>query len=189
MNKNITNGAQLERNFIKRYIRFYMGWILWCVAVVVIWILGIHAYFTVRITAQASITIAYVLAFLPFFNFKLWRVFTVRSYEGTITKIENKMVTRVDGLMPYRENLRKKCLLRIDIRTDRGDVYTRDIDYKTNAFGVPYQVGDRVRYYRGTSHLQLVTNDPHRKKICVFCGADIEFDRNTCQCCGNHVIL
>ena len=163
-------------------IRFFL-WFVWIALTVLLWKLWADAYFTDRMNRGSSLALAGVVGSIPFFGFRLWRVFTNRYFEGTVTDLQHKRQVKSISLVTHREDLRYYYPLWLMIRTDRGRWVEKELDYGSPRYAEPYRIGDRVRYYPGTAFPQIITDDPERKVNCVFCGADLEPGEDHCRLC------
>ena len=155
--------------------------------VTVSWVLGIHAYFSERISAAASLTIAYVICLVPVYKQRMWLLFTNRPFRGTVVDIKHTE-TRVNNMnslnsffMLRTVAIKPMYIMTLTVRGDSGKITIKRVE-RGSVFMADewYQIGDRVIFYRGTKFPLIVGHTP----FCAWCGGPILEDGVTCHDCG-----
>lgn len=160
--------------------------LLFVIAVVTAsWILGIHAYFSERISAAASLTIAYVICLVPVYKQRMWLLFTNRPFRGTvidIKHIESQSNNINNGFFMLR-NVAIKPMYKmiLTVRTDGDKIIIKQVERESVFMADEwYKVGDRIIFYHGTKYPLIVGHTP----FCAWCGGPILEDGITCHDCG-----
>ena len=145
------------------------------------WMLGIHAYFSERISAAASLTIAYVICLVPVFKQRMWLLFTNRPFRGTVVDIKHTEYHVNEQALLVRYDIKPLYTMTLTVRTDSGKVILKQVERETVFMADEwYQIGDRVIFYRGTKFPLIVGHTP----FCAWCGGPILEDGVTCHDCG-----
>ena len=145
------------------------------------WVLGIHAYFSERISSAASLTIAYVICLVPVYKQRMWLLFTNRPFRGTVIDIKHTeyRINEQASIVQYAAKPLYKMTL--TVRTDSGRIVLKQVERDTIFMADEwYKVGDRVIFYRGTKYPLIVGHTP----FCAWCGGPILEDGVTCHDCG-----
>ena len=146
-----------------------------------VWGFGLHAYFSSRISPAASLTIAYVIALIPVFTKKLWRIFTDRSYTATVSDVKYS-----EGQTFSKEDMRTSATIPL-YRITMKLVYPNGSAAKKNIESLEpfyqdmwYRTGDRIVYHRGTKYPLIVGG----RRFCAYCDDGLRDGENLCRRCG-----
>ncbi len=131
-------------------------------------------------------TVLYLLiCSAPVFIFKLHKRLFDFSFEGSIEKIEiSERVWSEQWFKPFYNSLRRHTVALLTIRTDKGK--KRKWQYILDRGDLPFQVGSRVRHYRGTDHLLCL--DTEAPLLCVCCGSRCDKNEDFCPFCRKSLI-
>ena len=173
--------SDYEKNF-KLYwakqIAFCLGF---AGIIAAVWGFGLHAYFSSRISPAASLTIAYVIALIPVFTKKLWRIFTDRSYTATVSDVKYSEAQTFS-----KEDMRTSAtvpLYRITMKIvyPNGSVAKKNIESLEPFYqDMWYKAGDRIVYHRGTKYPLIVGG----RRFCAYCGDGLRDGESLCRRCG-----
>ena len=187
MKPTCDNVKKHTKQFRRYYaLRFFIC-LMWTISMIVIWRLWANQYFASHINQKISFIIACICILLPWLHFKIWRSLTDRYYEGKVIGKEHRVYT-TSNTPGIPTGYRDQFILELIIKKDRGLKHKKRLDYGTAAYADLYQIGDRVRCYPGADYPQIITDDPERKLLCVFCGAEMEPDRGECICCQKKLL-
>ena len=173
--------SDYEKNFRLYWAKQAAFCLVFAGIIAAVWGFGLYAYFSSRISPAASLTIAYVIALIPVFTKKLWRIFTDRSYTATVQDVKyseaqtfSKDDMRTSATVP---------LYRITMKLvyPNGSAAKKNIESLEPFYqDMWYKAGDRIVYHRGTKYPLIVGG----RRFCAYCGDGLRDGENLCRRCG-----
>ena len=149
-----------------------------------------YAYFADRLGTVNGVMACILGMALPFFLLKLHRDIFDRSWEGVITGLKThlvgKMGAKVGVSKVTRSSVRGTVIeeyIILTVRTE-NDIVTVD---RPAAELSRFQVGDRLRYIKGTRYLQACRKNSAMRD-CVMCGALVRESGSECPQCGMSLV-
>ena len=174
-------GSVYERKFRSYWFRQLLFCAVIAAAVVVAWALGMHSYLSSRISPAASVTVAYVIVLIAVLSKKPWRIFTDRSFTGTVTDVKYR-----ESQTASREDMRISATVPlytmiIKVDTGKGGQIKKSVESLEPLYqDMWYHAGDRVIYHRGTK-FPLIEGG---RRFCAYCGDGLRDGGTKCHKCG-----
>ena len=174
----------IRRTMTFRHIRLIVLSVIWYTAIFIS-VSSFRFYFNTEGVSSVNLSVfILIFAIMPFFYFKIYRIFTEHSYSGIVEDVE--MVYKSIPSETNRFKIREAEFCEITIRSENGIAHRYsfpDFTGKSDFYHY-YHVNDRVYYLKFMCAPYNFDHDESFSVMCVNCGTLDLQNRETCFKCG-----
>ena len=159
---------RIEKKVHRRIIQKILLLVLLAIAIAVLLITSFK--FCDKLERIFSVVLSVVIYLFLFHKIKLIPLLRDRTWTGTVDSRACKKVTRIKGVVAYRENIHDVIIAYWKVRKDDGEEMV--IEFDTQEIADDYfKTGDRVRHFKGAKFIVLANPEADNENlICPLCG-------------------